>query len=279
MTITKKIFTGIKRHPQRFLLAIVFGYTALWTFLEPLFAILDIKPSGYNCWYLISYIVASFIIAFIAVYPKRKVKFNLTNTNTKVEIVFGDLFTSEGHKVISASEYFDSKIGKPVSPKSLQGIFITKILGGHTNIFDDAVNTQLAGQEIETVQRVDGKSLKYELGTTITINHNESLYFLFALTNTDNDCNANSTPSLMLKALEGLWNKVRIEGNGIDINLPLIGNGLSRVGLPPSQLLQLTLISLLKSAKERDLSSTIRIVLTEDIFDKIDLEIIKNNWE
>ncbi len=279
MTMTKKIITGISRHPKRFLLAIVFGYTALWTFLEPLFAILDIKPTGYNCWFLIAYILTSFIIAFIVVYPKRKVKFSLTNTNTKVEIEFGDLFKSVGHKVISASEYFDSKIGKPVSPKSLQGIFIEKILGGHTNIFDDVVNTQVAGQEIGIVQRNDGKTLKYDLGTTITIKHNESLYFIFALSNADNDCNASSTPSLMLKALEGLWNKVRIEGNGIDINVPLIGNGLSRVGLPPSQLLQLTLISLLKSAKERDLSSTIRIVLTEDIFEKIDLEIIKNNWE
>ncbi len=279
MTMRKKIITGIRRHPKRFLLAIVFGYTVLWTFFEPLFSILEIKPTGYNCWFLLAYVIASLIISFIVVYPEKMVKFNLTNTNTKVEIVFGDLFTADGHKVISVSEFFDSKIGKPVSPKSLQGIFITKILGGHTNIFDDAVNAQLAGQEIETVQRVDGKSIKYELGTTITINHNQSLYFLFALTNTDNDCNANSTPSLMLKALEGLWNKVRIEGNGIDINLPLIGNGLSRVGLPPSQLLQLTLISLLKSAKEIDLSSTIRIVLTEDMFDKIDLEIIKNNWE
>ena len=161
----------------------------------------------------------------------------------------------------------------------MQGIFISSILGGHTNIFDNAVNTQLAGQEIGTVQRTDGKTLKYDLGSTITITHDQSLYFVFALSNTDNDCNAYCTPSLMLKSLDGLWNKVRIEGNGIDVNLPLIGNGLSRIGLPPSQLLQLTLISLLKAVKDRDLSSTIRIVLTEDVFDKIDLEIIKNNWE
>lgn len=279
MKMTKKIVTGISRHPKRFILAIVFGYTALWTFLEPLFSILEIKTTGYNCCFLIGYILFSILIGFIVVYPKKKVNFNLTNTNTKVEIVFGDLFKADGHKVIAVSEYFDSKIGKPVSPKSLQGIFIEKILGGHTNIFDEAVNNQLAGKEIETVQRVDGKSLRYELGTTITIKHNESLYFLFALSNSDKDCNASSSPSLMLKAFEGLWNKVRIEGNGIDINLPLIGNGLSRVGLPQSQLLQLTLISLLKSVKERDLSSTIRIVLTEDVFDKIDLEIIKNNWK
>lgn len=275
----KKQLIGIKRHLKRFFLAIFFGFTTLWAVLEPIFSLLDIQTKNYSCCYLIGYFILSLIIALVIVYPKKKVKFGLTNTNTMVEIVFGDLFKTTGHKVISASEFFDSKIGKPVSPKSLQGIFINSILGGHANIFDNAVNTQLASQEIAIVQRVDGKTLKYEIGTTITIEHNQSTYFIFALTNTDNDCNANSTPSLMLKALEGLWNKVRIEGNGIDINLPLIGNGLSRIGLPPSQLIQLTLISLLKAVKERDLSSTIRIVLTEDVFDKIDLEIIKNNWE
>nr|WP_298659712.1 macro domain-containing protein [uncultured Flavobacterium sp.] len=274
-----KIFTGIKRHPKRFLLAIAFGNVTLWTVLEPIFAILDFKAEGYNCCFLIGYILASFIIALVVVYPKKKVEFGLTNTNTKVEIIFGDLFKTNGHKVISASEYFDSKIGKPVSQKSLQGFFISSILGGHTDIFDNAVNTQLARQEIGTFKRTDGKTLKYDLGTTITISHDQSLYFVFALSNTDIDCNAFCTPSLMLKSLDGLWNKVRIEGNGIDVNLPLIGNGLSRIGLPPSQLLQLTLISLLKAVKERDLSSKIRIVLTEDVFDKIDLEIIKNNWE
>jgi hypothetical protein len=45
-----KILTGIKRHPKRFLLAIAFGYATLWTILEPLFTILDIKPEGYNTW-------------------------------------------------------------------------------------------------------------------------------------------------------------------------------------------------------------------------------------
>lgn len=275
----KIILLGIKRHKTRFLLAIFFGFTTLWTVLEPIFALLDIDTKNNGCYYLTAYIIVSFIIALVVVYPKRKVKFSLTNTNTKVEIVFGDLFNTTGHKVISASEFFDSKIGKPVSPKSLQGVFISKVLGGHSTIFDDAVNSQLAGKEIATVQRVDGKTLKYDIGSTIIIDHDQSRYFIFALSTTDNECNANSTPTLMLKALEGLWNKVRIEGNGNDVNLPLIGNGLSRIGLPPSQLLQLILISLLKSVKERDLSSTIRIVLTEDVFSKIDLEIIKNNWE
>jgi hypothetical protein len=275
----KNILLGVKRHTIRFLLAIFFGFTALWTVLEPIFAFLDIDTKNNGCCYLTAYIIVSFIIAVVVVYPKRKVRFCLTNTNTKIEIVFGDLFNSIGHKVISVSEFFDSKIGKPVSPKSLQGAFISKVLGGHSAIFDDAVHSQLLGKEIAVVQRVDGKTIKYDIGSTIIIDHDRSRYFIFALSITDNECNAYSTPALMLKALEGLWDKVRIEGNGNDVNLPLIGNGLSRIGLPASQLLQLILISLLKSVKEKDLSSTIRIVLTEDVFDKIDLEIIKNNWE
>lgn len=275
----KKIFLGIKRSTKRFLLAIIFALSILWTFLEPIFEFIDFDTKPKGCCYLIAYLLISLFIACYVIYPKRKVKFSLTNTNTKVEIVFGDLFKMPGHKVISATEFFDSKIGKPVSPNSLHGVFLNKILGGHTKIFDDSVNSQLLGKEIEIIQRVDGKTLKYEIGSTIIIDYDKSRYFIFALSTTDNECNANSTPILMLNALDGLWNKIRIEGNGNEINLPLIGNGLSRIGLPPSQLLQLILISLLKSSKERDLCSTIRIVLTDDIFEKIDLEIIKNNWQ
>jgi Domain of unknown function (DUF6430) len=72
---------------------------------------------------------------------------------------------------------------------------------------------------------------------------------------------------------------VRIEGNLNRIILPLVGNGLSGVGLPPSQLIQLMLISLLKFTKEKELSSTVVIVLQQDVFNSVDLELIKNNWQ
>jgi Thoeris protein ThsA, Macro domain len=274
-----KLIIGIKRHPKRFLLAVFFGFTVLWTVLEPIFSIGNIKTESYIFWYLSSYTTISFIISLILIYPKRKVEFEFKNTNTKVEIKFGDLFSENGYKVIAVNDYFDSKIGKPVSSKSLHGVFIEKILGGHTEIFDNAVESQLKNKEIGETKRVDGKEKRYKIGETINIEYDKTKYFCFALSNSDNKCNANSTPSLMLDALGGLWKSIRIEGNGEDINLPLVGDGLSRIGLPQSQLLQLILISLLKSVKERDLSSTIKIILTEKVFEKIDLEIIKNNWE
>lgn len=275
----RKSIIGIKRHPKRFVLALVFGYCALWTFLEPLFAILEVNTTGYHAWYLGGYGIISLIAALVYNYPKNSVSFGLKNTNTKVEITFGDLFETIGHKVISVSEYHDTEIGLPVSPRSLQGIFIQRILGGHTDVIDKAVNDQLGGQEIEKVKREKGKKYRFSIGSTISVPHNNSLYFLFALSKTDLQCNAYSAPSIMLEALDGLWKKVRLEGNGEDINLPLIGDGLSRIGLPKSQLIQLVLISLLNSVKERDLSSRVRIVLLEDTFEKVDLELIKNNWQ
>lgn len=275
----KKIFISINRHPKKFLLAIFFSYCTIWALIEPLMAILELKTNHFNWYWFSLYLIASIIIGFVSAIPKKSVNFNLINTNTKVIIELGDLFKSEGHRVIPVNEYFDSLIGKPVSPKSVHGIFIEKTLGGYNQILDDAVNNQLAGKEIDIVNRPQGKKNKYPIGTTITLKHNESIYFLFSLCNSDNDCKVTCNPSLMLKALEGLWEKVRIEGNGFNINLPLVGNGLSGVGLPPSQLLQLILMSLLKFTKEKELSTTIKIILQEDVFEEIDLELIKSNWQ
>jgi hypothetical protein len=277
--IMSKFFTGIKRHPKRFLLAIIFGYLTLWTIVEPLFSILNIDTSNCKILLLAVYGFVSFIIAVISIWPRKSIGFKLKNTNTRVEILFGDLFQMDGHKVIPVSEYFDSKIGKPVSPRSVHGIFIQKILGGHSGIIDEATNKQLTGKEIEISNRPDGNNRKFPIGSTIFIPHNNYNYFLFALCESDNDCKVSCDPSMMLKALSGLWNKIRTEGNGFDVNLPLIGNGLSGIGLPPSQLLQLILISLLKFTKEKELACCVNIVLLNDTFETIDLELIKYNWQ
>jgi hypothetical protein len=278
--MVNQIEIGIRRHVKKFLLAVASGCAVLWTAIEPVVAFFDLTPTTYCWWYYFIYLLTSIIIAICITYPKKKVKFNIKNTNTKIEIIFGDIFTQEGHKVIATNDFFDTQIGKPVSETSLSGIFIRRILGGHVDLIDDAVNAQLANQPITHVpEKTEGKTVKYEIGSTVSITHDGIIYFVFALANADNNCNTSSTPSLMLKVLEGLWNKVRIDGNGKDVNIPLIGSGLSRIGLPPTQLLQLILISILKAAKEKDLSSTIRIVLTPGVFDEIDLKTIENNWK
>lgn len=255
------------------------GYAILWAVLEPLFAILDIKTTGYNWQFLIAYVLISLVIGAILVYPKAEVDIPIKNTNTQVAVVFGDLFEQEGNKAIAVSEFFDSELGKPVALQSVHGQFLQSILGGHTQIFDDAVTTQLPAEVSGSLTRVAGNSTRYSIGSTVVIHHGADDFFLFALATTGVDCKANGTPASLLQALDGLWNKVRLEGNGRPINIPLVGSGLSAIGLPPSRLLELILMSILKSAKERDLSGLIRIVLPQAVFDQIDLAMIRATWD
>jgi len=51
----KNIILGIRRQPRKFFLAILFGITALWSILEPIFAMLDISTTGSEKYYLMAY--------------------------------------------------------------------------------------------------------------------------------------------------------------------------------------------------------------------------------
>lgn len=274
-----ELILGIKRHPRKFFTSLIFSYVTLWTILEPLFTFLALKIESYNWAYLVVYLIISLVFTGIIVYPKRKISFDLKNTNTKVEILFGDLFKQEGNKVISANDYFDTEIGTPVSSNSLHGNFISKVIGNHTDIIDNTIIDQLSNISPVYTPKSKGKQKKYPLGTTIHIDFNSTRYFLFALAESDVNCKASCTPAKMFNSLEGLWYRLRDNGNGNRINLPLVGNGLSGVGIYPTHLIQIILISLLKFVKTYEISTTVRIVLKEDVFEKIDLELINNNWQ
>lgn len=275
----RELILGIQRKTKRFVLAIFFGYVTLWTFLEPLFAVLNFKIESYNWIYLVGYLIISLTIAVIVVYPKKKIELELKNTNTKVIIEFGDLFKFLGNKVISVNNYFDTEIGLPVSEHSIHGYFIQNIIGNHTNIIEKAVKEQLQSIPATNIPKSAGNKTQFPIGTTIHIDFNKTKYFLFALGESDKKCKATSNPANMLVSLNGLWHGIRDNGNGAIVNIPLIGSGLSGVGIHPSQLIQLILISLLKFVKTYELSTTVRIVLRNDLYDKIDLELIKNNWQ
>lgn len=218
------------------------------------------------------------LLGTFRIIPKEKIVFKLSNTNTKISIEFNDMFTISGEKVIAVNEFFDSEIGEPVSPNSLHGYFLQKILGGHIAPYDDEVNKLIGKITSETVDRDKGKKIKFPIGTTIEIKHSTSKYFLFALCKTDENYKAYSNPSMMLEALNGLWRFVRNKHNGEKIVVPLIGSKLSGVGLPPKQLLDLLIISILKATKEQELSTDIIICLMPEIFDEVNLKEVMEQW-
>ena len=275
--IFKRFWIALGLRPIEYVLSVLFSFGLLWSVLEPIVQFL--KPDIGGGYKFLVFFIICLIIGAYRITPPRKIKIRIKNTNTRVEIKFSDLFQETGHKIISVNEYFDSELGKPVSPQSLHGIFIQKILGGHKRILDEAIDTQLKVTPHEVVNREMGKDKKFKIGTTIFVEHDNNLYYLVALAKTDENYKAYTNPSLLLEAMEGLWKKVRNECNGNPVNIPLIGSGLAGIGIPPTQIIELILISILKAAKEQDLSTTINLILLPSFYEEVQLDLIKKNWQ
>ena len=171
-------------------------------------------------------------------------------------------------------------MGKPVSDKSIHGIFLQKCFGGHPESFDAQLAVQLVNAESTLVLKRDGKQQCYPIGTTALITANADRYIAFAFAKTEPDtCKAYSDVELMWRSLHDLWIRARIESNGYPVNLPLVGSGLSGLGLPTRDLLNLIVLSAITETKARPITQVIRVVLHQSRFKDIDLRDVKEHWE
>jgi hypothetical protein len=271
-----KLQISITRNPKLFVMSLFFGLTTIWALLEPFITVCFENVNKY--WFLLIFLFFSVVIAFIRTFPKNSVIIKLKNTNATINIKFGDIFNESGNIAISVNEYFDSEIGKPVSLGSLHGQLINNILGGKHEIFDKAVNETLKEIHPTHYERNIGKMEIYPIGTTAVLEFGSKKYFLFALSKTNDKYEAYTTPNLLLEAIIGMLVKARSECNGYTLNIPLIGTGLSRSGIPPKYIIELILIAILKVSKEAEITKEINIIIHTELFDEIDLNEIAKKW-
>lgn len=274
----KGILLGIRKHPRKAFVYFFASFSVLWTIIEGLthfIPTLDLRGIPTLC-------VVIVIGLGYAAYKIRRplsVSFNISHTNTKLEIKFSDIFEEDGVRAIAVNEFFDSEIGLPVSERSLHGIFITKCFGGHRESFDKMITDELTQMTYETNQRSQGKDRKYPIGTTALVTVNTDRYMCFALCRTDlTTCKAEADVPTLWRALEGLYSKARNSLGGAPLVLPLVGSGLSGVGLPARDLLDLIVLSVITESKHKQITTLIKIVLTSDRFEEIDLGEIERYW-
>jgi hypothetical protein len=272
----KKLQISILRNPKLFGISLFFGLTTIWALLEPFVSIYFKNINKY--WFLVIFLFPSIIIAFIRTFPKKSIIIKLRNTNAIINIKFGDIFNENGNIAIAVNEYFDSEIGNLVSLGSMHGYFIKNILGNKQELFDNAVCKSLKGIPSMHNMRNFGKQEVYQIGTTAVLEFGEKKYLLFVLARTNEQYEAYTTPSLLLEALNRMLVKARSECNGYPLNIPLVGTGLSRSGIPPKYIIELLLISILRVSKEAEITKKINIVIAEELFDEIDLNEIAKRW-
>jgi hypothetical protein len=214
------------------------------------------------------------------VWKPSRTEIAVATCNTVIEVLFGDLFEQDGIRGIPVNEYFDSELGKPVSDKSVHGILLKRFFGGRSESFDAQLDKELASAKFAEVLKVEGKQRCYPIGTTALITVNDDKYIVFAFAKTDpNTCKASSNVELMWRSLHHFWDRARNECGGYPVNLPLVGSGLSGLGLPTRDLLNLLVLSAITETKALQITQTIRVILHESRFKDVDLREVKRHWE
>lgn len=273
------LLNGVTGHPWKTIRHAFVAFSVMWTLIEGLnHFVPEIQIKGAIALGII--ILFSVGYALKQVWKPSKVEIKISNSNTTIEIVFGDLFQLDGIRAIAVNEFFDSKLGKPVSDKSLHGIFLSKCFGGHPESFDKQVEEQLKATESVDVEKVEGKTKRFPIGSSALIMVNQDRYLAFAFAKTDpTTCKAYSDVTMMWVALHQLWQRARVESGGHVLNVPLVGSGLSGLGLPTRDLLNLIILSAITETKAKPVTQRIRIVLHRDRFDDLDLRDVKQHWE
>lgn len=274
------LFAGIRRHPVLLLAYAFTAFSVLSTLGQGIdFFVPGIELKGkFALWIVIA---ISAIYALKKIWKPSQIEINIFNSNAIIEIIFGDIFLQDGIRAIAVNDFFDSKLGKPVSDKSLHGIFLRKCFGGHPDSFDKQVEEDLkATPYIDTPNKIDGKTKSYPIGTTALITANNDRYICFAFSKSNpNDCKASSDVTLMWQALNDLWKRARSEANGHPVNVPLVGSGLSGIGLPTRDLLNLIILSAITETKAKPITEKIRIIIHRERFEQIDLREVKKYWK
>lgn len=275
----RDLWCGLHRHPWRSLTYSFAAFSVLWTLTEGITHFLPgVKIEGGYA--LTIMVLASLAYGLNRFWKPSEIVIKVATTNTKIEVLFGDLFVLNGLRGIGVTEFFESELGAPVSDTSLHGLFLKKCFGGGAKDFDKQLKEELKGISFEEVEKAAGKKKKFPIGTTAQINVNGEKFIVFALAETDTEtCKAKSDVTKMWVAMHSLWQRARIEAGGHPLNVPLIGSGLSGIGLPSRDLLNLLILSVITETKANRITEVIRIVLHPDRFEEIDLRDVKKHWE
>lgn len=279
MQSLRDLLQGIRHHPWRTAGAVFTAFSVLFTLARAAtYFVPSVKFEGPLAITVVVGVSAGF--GLWKVRKPSRIEIRVAHTNTTIEIVFGDLFTQDGIRVIAVNEFFDSKLGLPVSDKSLHGIFLKRCFGGHPDSFDKQLIDQLQEVTGEEVSKVDGKTKRYPIGTTAMVTVDQDRYLAFAFAKTDpNTCKASANVTQMWVALSKLWQRARVEAGGHSLNVPLVGSGLSGLGLPTRDLLNLIILSAITETKVKQITPLIRLVLHRDRFDEIDLRDVEAYWD
>lgn len=270
--------TRFRQGRADFCLGALATYGAIWAVLEPICAFFDsFRPAGVAAY--AGLVALSLAGGLCLAWEPKRLSLPMPAADSTFNVEFGNIFDRDGVIVIPVNEYFDGQLGDHVSETSLHGQFIQQVLGGQSQTFFDLTDQALANvaPEEPAVDRTTGKSDRYPIGTVARVDIDKRRFLLVVLSRTDlATLKASASVTELLTCLAGVWNGAREFSGGRPIHIPLIGSGLSGVGLPAKHLIEVMLTSFLYYTKESKVADEVTLVLQQE--QRVRLRDIKRRW-
>ena len=242
------------------------------------YSIKDLKPSWpWWLWSLILLIAFTvlFLFSLLIIIKCKHRPYTTEISKITVRIKTGDLFAEPQLKVIPFNERFDTEVDdKIIAHSSLNGIMIDK----YVDDLEDLRNTikSALNENSKYKPQESNGNLVYPLGRLIEYKD----FLMLSFTHFDNQNRAYIGIGEYEQMLMRMWDELRRVYAGKPIAIPLIGSGITTIkGMPEknyTEMLKCILCTLRKSGFQPE--KGISIVLTEDVMEKVDMNIIKEEF-
>lgn len=224
-----------------------------------------------SIWCRLALSLFCFIILFTIIYFWKKhqscKQITIHIQNTPVIIKYGDIFNTEGLRVIGCDSHFDTRVDDIIiSKNSLHG----QLILNYSNVVDIHADIQNAAKKFNLKKNEKGL-YKFPLGTLILHKSmkDNCIYLLLAMSQLDKSNKATTDSSTFIQTLMLMWKEIDCVYASRDIVMPLLGTGILRFSDGPrtkKEILECLLWTLRYSGVS--LNSTVTILLsskTDDI--------------
>ncbi|MBK5242683.1 macro domain-containing protein [Clostridium sp.] len=212
------------------------------------------------------------ISVFLAVRKDKKV---IKCGDKEFIVKYGDIFEDKSPiKVISVNCCFDTVVNNTLIAKdTLHGLFINKYFENNIQELDNKISESLLRNGYVSkniITKVEGKKDRYPFGSIAEIKCGVSTYYLLALTEFDDNLNAQCTTKSYCVAINSLMEYYDKHSQGNEISIPLIGTGrMSRLNKQKQFILK-TLVELIKMNDDK-LKDKLNIIVNKNDKDKISI--------
>lgn len=184
----------------------------------------------HKCWLSLVIILAAFfgllLFSYWIIGRIFKDSVSLIIRQTPVFISYGDIFDTEGFRLVGCDTHFDIRIDDIViSKKSLHGRLVLE----HGNAEEIEVAVKNEAQKLHLSANSDG-SYNFPLGTIIRYDSSvdQKTYLMLAMTELDENYKSHTNMAKFEQMLMKMWSEIDRVYSSNDVVLPLLGTGISR---------------------------------------------------